>query len=213
MGPSDRQPWETIKGTSFYPTLPFTCHYSSTPKSRIINKTFLLLLFSTVSDREKYYSKWILKVKETKAWFSNRNPNTCDGVKMTTASLRNTSSTLIVIKVEPEASDCHKRLLYFHTEAGSHTLFLHHKTTICCKHASNPIIGKSRVEYPPQWISQGHHSAGLCVCVLWQRERETAEQSDELQHETETVTSIFAQTPILCNSPILNLLCLWKELF
>lgn len=38
---------------------------------------------------------------------------------------------------------CHEQLLYLHSEVGSHTPFLHHKTAICCEHASNPIIGKS----------------------------------------------------------------------
>lgn len=47
------------------------------------------------------------------------------------------------------------------------------------------------------------------ACVCYDREverekRQTAEQSQELLHETETAKSVIAVSPILCNSLILN---------
>lgn len=64
----------------------------------------------------------------------------------------------------------HKQWLYFYSEATSRTPSLYHKTTICWRDASNLIIGKSWVKYPPQWILPGHHSAGLCVMTERQKE-------------------------------------------
>lgn len=57
----------------------------------------------------------------------------------------------------------HKQLLYLYSEVEALTPSLYHKTTICWKDASNRIIGKSWVKYPPQWILLVHHSAGLHV--------------------------------------------------
>lgn len=57
----------------------------------------------------------------------------------------------------------HKQLLYLYGEVEALTPSLYHKTAICWKDASNRIIGKSWVKYPPQWILLVHHSAGLHV--------------------------------------------------
>lgn len=63
---------------------------------------------------------------------------------------------------------CHKQLLYLHSEVGSHTPFLYHKTTICCEHASNPIIGKilSQISSP---VDLTGPSFSRPVCVMTER--------------------------------------------